>query len=118
MKNRHHLHKIAGIALLFLFLGICSDALAQRNRRTNRVVRERSPQQELQYDNINYLTGIRSVRFHPEGNESGLPVWFLGEQEQLVLSFDDLRGISAIFITASNIAPLTGRAAVCPHWNI
>ncbi len=92
MKNRHHLHKIAGIALLFLFLGICSDALAQRNRRANRVVRERSPQQELKYDNINYLPGIRSVQFHPEENENGLPVWFLGTQESLVLSFDDLRG--------------------------
>lgn len=91
-RRRFHSCSIISLFTLLMFLGMEMDAMAQRNSRSNRASRERSPQQQLVYDNINYLPGIRTVQFHPEENESGLPVWFLGAQEQLTLSFDDLRG--------------------------
>lgn len=57
----------------------------------SRVQMERSPQQTLVYDNHQYLPTIRTVVFHPRDEEAGLPVLFLGQDESLVLSFDDLR---------------------------
>lgn len=73
---------------VFLFFSI-ENTQAQRKRR---VERERSPQQELQYDNINYLPGIRSVVWQQQGLEGSFPVIYLGEGNMLELSFDDLRG--------------------------
>lgn len=76
---------------LFILIGLLvyGDAWAQRNRRP---MRERSPQQELIYENHNYLPVIRSVQFHPKEEKTALPVIDLGAPTPLILSFDDLRG--------------------------
>lgn len=79
-----------GIALLLLF-HVTVGALAQKARK-QRVARERSPQQELVYDDVNYLPVIRTVRFAPQDTEYGLPLLTLHSDEQLTLTFDDLRG--------------------------
>lgn len=78
-------------AILFTLIGLLvyGDAWAQRNRRA---ARERSPQQELIYENHSYLPVIRSVQFHPKEEEAALPVIDMGAPSPLVLSFDDLRG--------------------------
>jgi len=76
-----------------LFLILMSGALsagAQKKKKTKREF-ERSPRQELLYEDKAYLPAIRTVRFHPEGKESRLPVYRLGSGERLRLSFDDLR---------------------------
>lgn len=91
-KHKQIVYSGAGTLILLFLLGIGMEAMAQRSSRSSRATRERSPQQELKYDNYNYLPAIRTVQFHPAEDESGLPVWFLGGQEQLTLSFDDLRG--------------------------
>lgn len=78
--------------LLVLFSVVTLETVnAQRSSRNRRHTPERSPQQELIYDNKNYLPVIRSVQFHPLSKESSLPVYYLGDEEALTLSFDDLR---------------------------
>lgn len=79
------------IITVLLLVFSCSLLLAQKNRK-GRVTRERSPQQELVYNNINYLSVIKTVQLHPEGSENTLPVIQLHTDDKLLLSFDDLRG--------------------------
>lgn len=64
--------------------------MAQKPKK-KRVSRERSPQQELLYDNTNYLAAIKSVQFFPVEQENALPVIELHGDGQLMLAFDDLR---------------------------
>lgn len=52
---------------------------------------ERTPRQELSYDNKTYIPSIKSVQFHPLGKESGLPIIELDSDDRLQLQFDDLR---------------------------
>jgi len=75
---------------LALLLPLCLGAFAQKKKK--RATRERTPKQELVYDNINYLPAIKSVRLHPLDVENALPVIELHSADQLTLSFDDLRG--------------------------
>jgi len=65
--------------------------MAQKQKR-KRIVRERSPQQELVYENLNYLPAIRTVQFYPADRENALPVIELHSNDQFILAFDDLRG--------------------------
>lgn len=44
----------------------------------------------LKYEDHIYKPGIRTVRFHPIGNNLGMPILKLRSGEQLILSFDDL----------------------------
>lgn len=74
--------------LLILSFFVYLDVYGQRNRTASR---ERSPRQELVFDNIAYLPSIRSIQFHPEDQEGAMPVYVLGESTPLMLSFDDLR---------------------------
>src|SRR5690606_5795770 len=74
-----------------LLLSVVLGAMAQ-NQKKQRNKRERTPQQELVYDNTNYLPAIKSVQFHPVGQENALPVIELHSDDQLMLAFDDLRG--------------------------
>ncbi len=69
----------------------CLGVMAQ-NQKKRRAPRERSPQQELVYDNINYLPIINTVQLHPAASENSLPVIELHSDDQLTLTFDDLRG--------------------------
>lgn len=77
--------------LLFFLMGIFAlSAQAQRKKKTRQYM-EQSPQQDLVYENKNYLDQIRTVQFYPSGKESSLPIFTLGSREQLLFSFDDLR---------------------------
>lgn len=80
--------KPLAIAALLL---VCLGALAQKQKK-KRAGRERTPQQELIYDNVNYLAAIKSVQFYPVDQENALPVIELHSDDQLMLAFDDLRG--------------------------
>ena len=74
-----------------VLLQACLGAVAQKKKK-RRASRERSPQQELVYDNVNYLPSIKSVQFYPVEQENALPVIELFSDDQLMLAFDDLRG--------------------------
>ncbi|WP_436833730.1 DUF5103 domain-containing protein [Parapedobacter sp. DT-150] len=76
--------------ILVILAQVALCAMAQKAKK--RASRERSPQQELVYDNINYLPAIKTVQFHPLDEEYTLPVMELHSDDQLTLSFDDLRG--------------------------
>ncbi len=79
------------LLLLVVLSYVCGGVMAQKKTR-KRVSRERSPQQELVYDNINYLPSIKTVQFYPIEQENALPVIELRSDDQLLLAFDDLRG--------------------------
>ncbi|WP_257656870.1 type IX secretion system plug protein [Parapedobacter lycopersici] len=79
------------IALVLLLVHCCGLLSAQKQKK-RRASRERSPQQELVYDNINYLPVIRTVQLYPAEQENALPVIELHSNDQLELAFDDLRG--------------------------
>src|SRR5690606_15939327 len=74
-----------------LLLSVVLGAMAQ-NQKKQRNKRERTPQHELVYDNVNYIPAIKSVQFHPIGQENALPLINLHSDDQLTLAFDDLRG--------------------------
>ncbi|MBE8721322.1 type IX secretion system plug protein [Sphingobacterium pedocola] len=78
----------------FILLTLCSFTLLTAHAQRKKKIREgfeRSPQQELVYDNRSYLDAINTVQLFPLGKESQLPIYTLGSQDQLLLSFDDLR---------------------------
>lgn len=77
------------LLLVIVLSHVCLGLIAQKKKR---VSRERSPQQELVYDNITYLPSIKSVQFYPVGQENAFPVIELFSEDQLMLAFDDLRG--------------------------
>jgi len=79
------------LIVIFVLLHICLGLTAQKQKK-KRVSRERSPQQELVYDNIDYLPSIKSVQFYPADQENAFPVIELFSENQLMLAFDDLRG--------------------------
>jgi len=76
------------ISLFLILMGSVLAAGAQKKKKREF---ERSPRQELVYEDKAYLSAIRTVQFHPEGRENRLPVYRLRSGERLKLSFDDLR---------------------------
>lgn len=62
-----------------------------KKKEKKRIRIERSPEQELKYGNVDYLPAIKSVQFYQAQEEQSLPLLPLGGNEQLFLSFDDLR---------------------------
>lgn len=79
------------LPIIILSLLFCLGASAQK-RKKKRATRERTPQQELVYNNVNYLDAIKSVQFYPIDEENALPVIELHSDDQLLIAFDDLRG--------------------------
>ena len=79
------------LPIIILSLLFCVSASAQK-RKKKRASRERTPQQELVYNNINYLDAIKSVQFYPVDEENAFPVIELHSDDQLLVAFDDLRG--------------------------
>lgn len=65
-----------------------AEAMCQKPKRKRM---ERSPVQELVYENKAYLPSIQSILFHHLENGSDLPMVALGEQETLLFAFDDFR---------------------------
>lgn len=76
------------LLIIAVLLTTCLAGMAQKKRTK----RERTPQQELAYDNTNYLPVIKSVQLYPVDQENALPVIELHSDDQLALAFDDLRG--------------------------
>lgn len=64
--------------------------MAQKKKKEKKRF-ERSPKQELVYENNSYLSSIRNVQFYPIGKENQTPIYVLGSNEPLLLIFDDLR---------------------------
>lgn len=54
------------------------------------VIDEYYQQGDIKYEDHIYKEGIRTVRFHPIGDEMGMPLIQLNSSQQLVLMFDDL----------------------------
>ena len=82
---------LSRLLFVWVLLHACLGAAAQKQKK-KRASRERSPQQELVYDNVNYLPSIKSVQLYPVEQENALPVIELFSDDQLMLAFDDLRG--------------------------
>ena len=82
------MRKLLAVTVL---LFVCMAAMAQKEKK-KRDKRVRTPQQELVYDNTDYLSVIKSVQFYPTDQENALPVIELHSDDQLMLAFDDLRG--------------------------
>ena len=82
---------LSRLLFVWVLLHLCLGAAAQKQNK-KRASRERSPQQELVYDNVNYLPSIKSVQLYPVEQENALPVIKLFSEDQLMLAFDDLRG--------------------------
>lgn len=80
---------IKRISLFLLILSVAAPSLAQKRKR---IPQERSPKQEIVYDDHTYLPEIKTVQLYPSSQESTLPVIDLFNNEQLILTFDDLRG--------------------------
>lgn len=82
------------ITIRFLYLlmtcTIVSPTFAQHKTKQKQRF-ERSPVQELIYDDKAYLPAIRSVQCYPNGKENRLPVYHLDGSNSLLLTFDDLR---------------------------
>lgn len=76
------------VTILLLLTLTVLTAFGQRRKRERQ---ERSPRQELVYDNHQYLPTIKTVRLFPDELENALPVIDLHGTQQLHLSFDDLR---------------------------
>ena len=63
-------------------------AEAQKKQRTTLA---QAPDQELKYANYEYLPEIKTVSFYNIKKEQSFPIYTLGSDEELLLSFDDLR---------------------------
>ncbi len=88
MVNIRHIKIPLTVAVLLL---TCLTVMAQKQKK-KRANRERTPHQELVYDNVNYLPTIKSVHLHPVDQENAIPVIELHSDDRLTLAFDDLRG--------------------------
>ena len=72
-----------------LFLFLYQISIAQRTvKRQKLLPTERS---NLIYDNINYVTAVKSVSILPAENENSFPILSLGKDNFFHISFDDLR---------------------------
>lgn len=68
------------ISFLILACSFSLSAYAQKRER-----------RDLRYDNVDYLEAIKSIQFYNAKEEQSLPLLPLNSDEQLFLSFDDLR---------------------------
>lgn len=78
--------RIFGICTLIFTLIHASYA-----QKKAKVKQERSPKQELSYTDKAYIPEITSVEFYNAEKEHSFPLIYLGSNELLELSFDDLR---------------------------
>lgn len=78
-----------------IHLQLFAQKKEKKEKKSARI--ERSPIQDLQYGDINYLSAIKSVQFYNTREEQSLPMLALNTDEQLYLSFDDLRADNRTF---------------------
>src|SRR6476646_2881183 len=80
------------IFLASCFLILASFSFAQKKEKKSRPQRIETPSSDLIYDDINYIPEVKTVTFYNLKKEKSFPILNLGSGEQLLLSFDDLRG--------------------------
>ncbi|WP_017259153.1 type IX secretion system plug protein [Pedobacter arcticus] len=87
--------KLTGYYFL-LFTSYCllytSHTFAQKKEKKQRSQRVEVPSSDLVYDDINYLPEIKTVAFYNLKKVQSFPLLNLGGGDELLLSFDDLRG--------------------------
>ncbi|PWG80708.1 type IX secretion system plug protein [Pararcticibacter amylolyticus] len=71
-----------------LFTAAAVEGFAQKRKRE---VISAAPRQELRYQNFAYIPQIRSIELYNRAKEQSMPVITLGTNDELLLSFDDLR---------------------------
>jgi hypothetical protein len=76
---------------LAILLFATLTCFAQKKTKKSRPVQTGAPATETIYDNINYLSEIKSVEFYNTKEDQSFPILTLGSEEQLHLKFDDLR---------------------------
>jgi hypothetical protein len=74
--------------LLLFFVVITSQIYAQKKVWVRPA---EAPQNITRYENYTYIPDIKSVEFYNRSKEQSIPVYILGSQDNLILSFDDLR---------------------------
>lgn len=85
------IHLLLRQSCLLILLCTATMAMGQKQKKEKKTF-ERSPRQEIVYDNKAYIPAIKTVQLFPVGKENKLPVYTLGSTDPLLLSFDDLRG--------------------------
>lgn len=79
------------IVSLGSFMGSC---IAQEKAKKVRVKRVQIPSVETIYDNVEYVSEIKTIEFFNTKKEQSFPIINLGGDDRLVLKFDDLRNTS------------------------
>ncbi|MGK9125136.1 DUF5103 domain-containing protein [Olivibacter sp. SA151] len=79
------------LGLFFMLVVFNATQVSAQKKEKKRVRMERSPEQDLRYEDVNYLPVIKSVQFYQAKEEQSLPLMTLGGGDQFFLSFDDLR---------------------------
>ena len=74
---------------LILIIAV-SSCYAQKKVRSTRVA-NLAPEQTIRYENVDYISEIKTVEFYNRIKEQSIPVYTLGGSDDLVLAFDDLR---------------------------
>jgi hypothetical protein len=76
----------------FYFVLFTSFTYAQKKAKKPRPQRTEVASATLVYDDVNYIPEIKTVAFYNLKQEQSFPLLNLGSGEELLLSFDDLRG--------------------------
>ncbi len=90
LKRRYFLPRLF-ILSTFYFL-LFTSCFAQKKAKKQRVQRIEVASSTLIYDDINYLPEIKTVALYNLKTIQSFPLLNLGSGEELLLSFDDLRG--------------------------
>lgn len=77
---------------LFSLLLISISCSAQKKNKKARIIQKSAPSVQTIYDNVTYISDIKSVEFYNSRQDQSFPILTLGSSDQLILKFDDLRG--------------------------
>ena len=76
------------LCFVFLILNLITVAQSTKSKKKLNVRTQRS---ELIYDNIDYISSIKTVKLHPLEEEAGFPIITKDKNEYLTITFDDIR---------------------------
>ena len=74
----------------FILIIAVSSCYAQKKVRGSRLA-NLAPEQTIRYENVDYISEIKTVEFYNRAKEQSIPVYTLGGSDDLMLAFDDLR---------------------------
>jgi len=66
--------------------------------------------EDITLDDYVYVTNIKSVSFYPTGNQLEPPIVYLGNRQNLFLSFDDMDNVQKARSDMDNIGQLPTRS--------